>query len=99
MEIVMNAQSEQAISTLEALWTLIKGQKKSVRKALAERLNESLKTENSPKVKMSEEEFYVMLEESIKSTETGPVFTKGQNESGEDFINRLLSGQADSCTR
>lgn len=43
------------------------------------------------KVKMSEDEFYAKLDKSIASTADGPLYTMGNNESGADFINRLLS--------
>ena len=79
------------MSSLEALWTLIQGQKKSVQRALTKRLNETFEAEKKAKVKMSEEEFYAKLDKSIASTTSGPIYTMGKDETGEEFINRLLS--------
>lgn len=81
----------QTTSTLDALWTLILSQSKSVQKALSKKLNEKLEQDRRAKVKMTEEEFYAKLDKSLASTATGPTYTMGENESGEDFINRLLS--------
>lgn len=81
----------QTTSTLDALWVLIQSQSKSVQKALSKKLNEKLEQDKRAKVKMSEEEFYAKLDKSLASTTTGPTYTMGENESGEDFINRLLS--------
>ena len=44
----------------------------------------------APKVKMTEEEFYGKIEKSVASAEIGNVYTKRENESVEDFVNRLL---------
>lgn len=79
------------ISPVDALWTLIQGQSKTVRHALAKRLNASIEAEKEPKVKMTEAEFYAKLDRSIENTDKGPVFTMLENETGEQFINRLLS--------
>ena len=40
---------------------------------------------------MSEEEFYAKLDKSIASTASGPIYTMGKDETGGEFINRLLS--------
>lgn len=76
---------------MEALWILIQSQSKSVQIALAKRLNAKLEEDKRAKVKMTEEEFYAKLDNSIASTADGPMFTMRENESGADFINRLLS--------
>lgn len=75
------------MSSLEALWTLIQGQKKSVQSALAKRLNETFEAEKKAKVKMTD----AKLDKSIASTTSGPIYTMGKDETGEEFINRLLS--------
>ena len=75
------------MSSLEALWTLIQGQKKSVQRALAKRLNETFEAEKKAKVKMTD----AKLDKSIASTTSGPIYTMGKDETGEEFINRLLS--------
>ena len=87
----LNISEKQKITSLDALWALIMGQKKSVRRALAERLNAYIEAENEPKVKMTEEEFYAKLDKSIESAKNEPVYTMGDNETGEEFINRLLA--------
>ncbi|MDO4993014.1 MAG: hypothetical protein Q4E26_08675 [Prevotellaceae bacterium] len=91
MEIAVRTSDTQTMSSLDALWTLIQGQKKSVQKALAKRLNEAIAAEKEAKVKMTEKEFYAKLDRSIASTESGPIYTMGKDETGEEFINRLLS--------
>ena len=40
---------------------------------------------------MSEKEVYEKIDKSIASTASGPIYTMGANETGEKFINRLLS--------
>ena len=91
MAIVAPITNNQSISSLDALWTLIQGQKKSVQRALAKRLNAAIEADKEAKVKMSEKEFYEKIDKSIASTASGPIYTMGANETGEEFINRLLS--------
>mgnify|MGYP003300811353 CR=1 FL=1 len=81
----------QTASTLDALWILIQSQSKSVQRALSKKLNEKFEQERRAKVKMSEQEFYAKLDKSLASTAAGPIYTMEEDESGEDFINRLLS--------
>lgn len=91
MAIVAPITNNQSISSLDALWALIQGQKKSVQRALAKRLNAAIEADKEAKVKMSEKEFYEKIDKSIASTASGPIYTMGANETGEEFINRLLS--------
>ncbi len=66
MAVVAKMEGEQTLNTLEALWTLIQCQKKSVQHALAKRLNASIEAEKAAKVKMTEEEFYEKLDKSLE---------------------------------
>ena len=91
MALSVNISDIQTVSPIDALWSLIQHQSKSVRHALAKRLNASIELEKEPKVKMSEAEFYAKLDKSIEATKNGPVYAMGTNETGEEFINRLLS--------
>lgn len=92
METAIKNVQPTVSDTIEALWTLIQAQKKSVKQALAQRMIEYIDTTpKEAKVKMTEEEFYAKLDKSIESTPTGPIYTMGENESGQDFINRMLS--------
>lgn len=43
-----------------------------------------------PKAEMTEKEFFAKLDESIASAENGCCDEMGANESGEDFLNRIL---------
>ena len=87
MAVAVQTLDSQTMSSLEALWTLIQGQKKSVQRALAKRLNETFEAEKKAKVKMTD----AKLDKSIASTTSRPIYTMGKDESGEEFINRLLS--------
>lgn len=91
MKSIAIQSGEQTIAPIDALWALIQAQGKSVRIALAKRLNASIAEEKKAKVKMTEKEFYEKLEKSAASTASGPIYTMGENETGEQFINRLLS--------
>lgn len=91
METAIKNVTPTVPDTIEALWTLIQAQKKSVQQALAKRMIESMSARKEPKVKMTEDEFYAKLDKSIESTPTGPIYTMGETESGQDFINRMLS--------
>lgn len=91
MAVAIDIHDTSAISPLDALWTLIQGQKKSVQKALAQRLNTILEAENEPKVKMTKEEFYAKLDRSIASANAGNTIAMRDDETGEEFINRLLA--------
>lgn len=43
-----------------------------------------------PKTEMSEKKFFAKLDKSIASMETGVCDEMGENESGADFLNRIL---------
>lgn len=90
MAIAINT-TPSTVSTLEALWTIIQSQKKSVQKALAKRLNESIEAEKNSKFKMTEEEYYAMIDRSLASTKDSDLITMGDNESGMEFINRIIT--------
>jgi len=45
---------------------------------------------SKPKVRMSEKEFYEKLDASIESGKNGKTLRMKKNESGEQFINRIL---------
>ena len=47
---------------------------------------ETFEAEKKAKVKMTD----AKLDKSIASTTSGPIYTMGKDESGEEFINRLL---------
>ena len=51
---------------------------------------ETFEAEKKAKVKMSEEMLYAKLDKSIASTTYGPIYTMGKDETGGEFINRLL---------
>lgn len=90
MAVAVNIPTNTTVSPVDALWTLIMAQKKSVQKALAERLNASIKAEKEAKVKMTEEEFYAKLDESIADAKAGNLITQFDGETTDDFIDRLL---------
>lgn len=90
MEDAAKISNEPIISSLDALWALIMSQKKSVQLALAKRLNASIDSEKTPKVKMSEDEFYAKLDKSIESAKAGNVIAMKDGESTDQFIDRLL---------
>lgn len=90
MAIAVNIPNEPSISSLDALWTLIKNQKKTVQIALAKRLNASIEEDRKAKVKLSEEEFYAKLDASIESAMAGNVIAMKEGESANQFIDRLL---------
>lgn len=78
------------ISPVDALWTLIQCQSKTVRRALAKRLNASIEAEKEPKVKMTEAEFYAKLDRSIESAKNGNTIAMEEGETTDQFIDRLL---------
>lgn len=49
MAIAINT-TQPTVSTLDALWTIVQSQKKTVQKALAKRHNESFEAEKSTKI-------------------------------------------------
>ena len=51
----------------------------------------TLQLKQNKNLRMSEKEFYEKIDKSIASTASGPIYTMGANETGEKFINRLLS--------
>jgi len=51
----------------------------------------SVRVEQMPKVKMTEKEFYDKIDRSIASIQNKPMYTMGDNESSEDFLNRITS--------
>lgn len=69
------------VSVVATLKTLLK-QMKGVR-------NVSVKTK-SPKVKMTESEFYAKIDRSLAETKNNPTYKMYAEESGEEFLNRLL---------
>ncbi|MDO4823225.1 MAG: hypothetical protein Q4A08_03530 [Bacteroidales bacterium] len=90
MAVAINTHEQQSISSLDALWVLIQGQKKSVQRALAKRLNAFIKAEEKAKVKMTEKEFYAKLDESIASAKAGNTIAMKDGETTDQFIDRLL---------
>ncbi|MCQ2196500.1 MAG: hypothetical protein MJZ60_03140 [Bacteroidaceae bacterium] len=86
----MNTSDAQVVSPVDALWALIQGQSKTVKRTLAKRLEESLKTECKPKVKMTEEEFFAKLDESIASAKAGNRIAMNEGETTDQFVDRLL---------
>lgn len=89
----VNTSGFQAVSPVDALWTIIQGQTKSVRRALAKRLNESIEAEKAPKVKMTEEEFYAKIDRSLESAKNGNVIRMRDNETPSQFLDRMLCTQ------
>lgn len=93
MAAALNINDIQTVSPVDALWSLIQSQSKAVRHALAKKLEASIQAEKEPKAKMTEEEFYAKIDASIASAKQGRVYTMGEKETGEEFVNRLLSEQ------
>lgn len=83
-------QETQSIEPIDALWALIQSQSKSVRRALAKRLNASIAAEKEAKVKMTEAEFYAKLDRSIESAKQGHTIAMMDGETTDQFIDRLL---------
>ena len=78
------------VAPIDALWSLIQCQSKSVRKALAKRLNASIAAEKGTKIKMSEKEFYAKLDRSIESARCGRTTAMLDGETTDQFIDRIL---------
>jgi len=89
MAVAVN-NNTSTISPVDALWTLIMSQSKSVRHVLAKRLNASIEAEKEPKVKMTEAEFYAKLDRSIESARKGNTIAMEEGETTDQFIDRLL---------
>jgi len=69
------------IHTLSYIKTLLK-QMKGVR---------SVSVKSVPKVKMSKEEFYAKIDASLANTSKETSVAMEQNETGEQFLNRVLT--------
>lgn len=62
----------------------------SIKKAILLLKGVSAVNVKQPKVKMTETEFFSKLDSSVASTKKGKSIRMRQNESGMEFINRLL---------
>ena len=93
MAVAVNADNIQTVSPIDALWSLIQHQSKTIRRTLAKRLNASIEAEDKPKTKMTEAEYYAKLDKSIEASKSGKAIVMGTEETGEEFINRMLSSQ------
>lgn len=91
MNTTISLNENKQLTTLEALWTLIQSQSKSVQTSLAKRLNAKIKEDKRAKIKMTEEEFYAKIDNAKnEANDPAKCYTQQENESIEDFLNRLL---------
>lgn len=49
--------------------------------------------ETTPKIKMTEKEYYEMLDHSIEQANNGKTIAMNENESVDDYLNRLICTQ------
>lgn len=63
---------------------------KSIKQAISLLKGVSSVKVNKPKVKMSQQEFFQKLDESIESAKSGKVVRMKANESGKEFLDRVL---------
>lgn len=49
--------------------------------------------ETTPKIKMTEKEYYAMLDHSIEQANNGKTIAMNENESVDDYLNRLICTQ------